>query len=125
MEHFFIFLWYLFFKDLLLEQIFNVCLLIYYKAQSNIVIKFLLQKNAVNYHFAETGSCILDIKSNISNSLFFEKEENKNITIHVLNINKCLTLPAGSSFSEEVIFDLEKKKSILVVRRMFFHTKQK
>lgn len=89
------------------------------------MIKFLLQKNAVNYHFAETGSCILDIKSNISNSLFFEKEENKNITIHVLNINKCLTLPAGSSFSEEVIFDLEKKKSILVVRRMFFHTKQK
>lgn len=125
MEHFFIFLWYLFFKGLLLEQIFNVCLLIYYKAQSNIVIKFLLQKNAVNYHFAETGSCILDIKSNISNSLFFEKEENKNITIHVLNINKCLTLPAGSSFSEEVIFDLGKKKSILVVRRMFFHTKQK
>lgn len=125
MEHFFIFLWYLFFKGLLLEQIFNVCLLIYYKAQSNIAIKFLLQKNAVNYHFAETGSCILDIKSNISNSLFFEKEENKNITIHVLNINKCLTLPAGSSFSEEVIFDLEKKKSILVVRRMFFHTKQK
>lgn len=103
-------MWYLFFKGLLLEQIFNVCLLIYYKAQSNIVIKFLLQKNAVNYHFAETGSCILDIKSNISNSLFFEKEENKNITIHVLNINKCLTLPAGSSFSEEVIFDLEKKK---------------
>lgn len=125
MEHFFIFLWYLFFKGLLLEQIFNVCLLIYYKAQSNIVIKFLLQKNAVNYHFAETGSCILDIKSNISNSLFFKKEENKNITIHVLNINKCLTLPAGSSFSEEVIFDLEKKKSILVVRRMFFHIEQK
>lgn len=66
--------------NLSIEQIFNVFVLIHYKAQRNSVMRQLFQKNIINSYCVETGPRILDTESNISRTLFsfLDKEQNKN-----------------------------------------------
>lgn len=86
---------------------------------------YLFQKNIINSYCAETGPCILDTESSLSNPHLspLEKGENKNIIIHAININKEISdSVCWNKFLIEVMFELE-KGNVLVIRCMFFHAK--